>query len=130
MMEIARSIRQELNALSKDVLGTSSRWQKLVNKGYTELVTEEVEETVPAEKEGEQPTTKRVQAPVLSPTGARQYVVKYHTVESVQQLLLEQKAQLDNIRAMIKKQNEEVKAKQEAEATAKQLHQELSGSAT
>lgn len=124
-----RKTRLELDALSKDVFGVSSRWQKLVNKGYKEQVTEEVTETVPAEKEGEAPTTRQVQVPVKTAFGAFQYVIKRHTVESVAVYLAEQKVQLDNIRAMITKQNEEAKAKKLAEEETKKLHQENSGSA-
>lgn len=136
-MEISKNVRKELDALSKEVFGTSSRWQKLVNKGYDELVTEEVTETTPAEKEGDEPTKKQVQVPVLTASGAKQYVRKHHTVESVKEFLGVQKIQLDLVRKQIaqlqeeaKAKQEEEKAKKEAEDRAKQIHQQLSGSAT
>lgn len=124
-----RKTRNELDTLSKDVFGSSSRWQKLVTKGYTEQVTEEVTETVPSDKEGEPPTTKQVSVPVKTAFGAFQSVTKYHTIESVKEFLLEQKAKLDSIRAQIAKQREEALAKQKAEEDAKKLHEENSGSA-
>lgn len=127
---VDRKTRLELDALSKDVFGASSRWQKLINKGYTELVTKEVTETVPAEKEGDAPTTKQVQVPVLTEFGAKQSVVKYHTVESVREFLLKQKATLDQIRDMMKQQHEEALAKKATEENAKKLNEEFSGSAS
>jgi len=129
MMQVNRTDRKELDALSKDIFGVSSRWQKLVEKGYSELVTEEKTETVPAEKEGDEPTTRQVKVPILTSFGAKQYVIKRHTLESVKEFLLEQKTQLDNIRAQIKKHQEEQKAKEDAENRAKQIHEQVAGSA-
>lgn len=128
MTQIARKEREELNSLSKSVFGTASRWAKLVNQGYTELVTEDKEETVPAEKEGEASTTRVVKVPVLK-NGAKQYVVKHHTVESIRTLLLSHKTQLDAIRQMMKEQQENARAKEQEEARAKELQGQISGSA-
>lgn len=134
-MEITRVERKELDLLSKDVFGASSRWQKLIDKGYDELVTEEVEETVPAEKEGDEPTKRTVRVPVKV-DGANRYVRKYHTIESVLEFMVEQKKQLDIFRAQLAKQRDELMAKieaekvqKEAEEVAKQVHATLSGSA-
>lgn len=129
-MDITRNLRKELDSLSKEVFGTSSRWQKLVDKGYDELVTEEVTETVPAEKEGDEPTTRQVRVPVLSESGAKQFVRKFHTVESVREFLGVQKIQLDLIREQIRKLQEDEQAKKLEEARTKQIHEEASGSAT
>lgn len=128
-MNISKTLRNELDALSKELFGTSSRWQKLVDKGYDEVVTEEVEETVPAEKEGDEPTKRKVQMPVLV-GGSRQFVRKHHTVESVREFMEVQKIQLDLLKAQIKQAQEDAKKKQDEEKAAKGLHQELSGSAT
>lgn len=127
-MNISKALRNELNTLSKELFGTTSRWQKLVDKGYDELVTEEVEETVPAEKEGEEATTRKVKMPVLL-RGSRQFVRKFHTVESVREFMGVQKIQMDLIRAQIKQAQEDAKKKQEEEQAAKDVHQALSGSA-
>ena len=128
-MQLTKNERKELDALSRDVFGISSRWQKMVEKGEKELVTHEVTETVPAEKEGEEPTTRQVRVPLLSERGEQQFVMKRHTVECVKELLSGYKSQLDTIRAQIAAQKEEASAKQRAEEQAKQLHKELSGSA-
>jgi len=135
-MKITKLQRNELDGLSKTLFGSSSQWQKLVDKGYDELVTEEVEETVPAEKEGEEPAKRMVKVPVLSPGGSKQYIRKYHTLESVVEFMKEQKIQWDammkartELIAKIDKENAEKKAKEDAEALAKQVHSGVSGSA-
>ena len=128
-MNISKSLRNELNELSLDVFGTASRWQKLVTKGYKELRVRKVTEVVPAEKEGEESTTQEVEVPVKTDFGAYQYDIKYHTVESVREFLLEQKAKLDVVRAHAARQQADALAKREAEVKARELHQELSGSA-
>jgi len=128
-MNIDRQTKDELNALSKEVFGASSRWQKLIGNGYTELVTEEVEEVVPAEKEGEEPTTRKVRVPLKNAAGMHQSVIKYHTVESVREYMLDRKKMLDQIRAQIKKQQDEARAKKEQEELTKKVHDDLQGSA-
>lgn len=127
---VDRKTRLELNALSKDVFGVSSKWQKLVEKGYLEEVTEEVTETVPAEKEGDAPTTKTVRVPVLTASGGKQSVLKRYTVDSVREFLLERQKSLNILRALLKKQHEEKLAKAKEEAEAKKLNAEHGGSAT
>lgn len=133
---ISKKERKELDELSKNVFGSSSRWQKLMGKGYTELVTKEVVETVPPEKEGDEPTTKTVQVPVKTEFGADQYVVKYHTVESVKKYMEEQKELLENIRSQIQKLQEdqiklqeEQKKQEQNEKIAKEINKQMGGSA-
>ena len=125
-----REKREELNALSKDVFGTASRWQKLVSKGYTALQAVEEQEVVPADKEGEEPTVRTVDVPVLTENGAKQYAVEYHTVDSIREFLVAQKTQLDAIRKQLKEQQEKALSDKKAEEQAKELHRTLSGSAT
>jgi len=127
-MNISRNERKELDALSKEVFGTSSRWQKLVNRGYVELVTEKVTETVPGEN-GEPDTTREVDAPKLRKDGAHQSVMKQHTVESIREAMLEGKAKIDEMKAKIAAMQAEQAAKQEADARAKALQESAGGSA-
>ena len=127
-MYLSKAEREELNALSLSVYGVKSRWQKLVEKGYPELLTEETEELVPAEKEGEEPTKRTVRVPVLK-NGSQQYTLKRHTFESVKQLLTEQKTRMDEIRAQIKKLQEDAAEKKKQEELAKKMNEELGGSA-
>jgi hypothetical protein len=118
-MNITKVERKELDLLSREVFGSSTRWQRLIDKGYDEAVTEEVEETVPAEKEGEEPTKRKVKVPVKV-NGSTQYTRKYHTIESVLEFMVEQKKQLDIFRAQLAKQKEEFLANMEAEKIAKE----------
>jgi len=125
--------RQELNALSKEVFGSSSKWQKLVTKGYSELITEEVEEYVPGETDKDgvvgEGSTRKVQIPVKLPNGAHQSVWKYHTPESVKTHMVERKRQLEELRALVEKMKAEEKAKKDQEELTKQVQAEASGSA-
>jgi hypothetical protein len=135
-MDITKAQRIELNTLSKFVFGTASKWQKLVDKGYDEVITEEVEETVPAEKEGDEPTVRKVKVPVLSPTGGTQLLRKYYTIDSILEFMREQKVQIEAIyeerRKLILQLQEEAKAreaKEKEEALAKQVQATTAGSA-
>lgn len=121
-MDIPRQTREELNALSKEVFGVPSRWQKLLRNGSKYLVTKKTTEEVPG-KDGEAPTTKEIEVPVLTEYGAKQYRQKYYTVDDIRTLLLEAKAKMDEMRATVKKQQEEqaaLKAKQELEDKIKE----------
>lgn len=128
--DLTREEKNELNALSKDVYGASSRWQKLINKGYTKLFTEETTEYVPnAEDETKEGTTRKVQVPIKRKDGALQSVMTYHTVDSIKAEMIDRKAKLDEIRAILKKQQDEARTKQEQEDLSKKIHQELGGTA-
>jgi len=127
--QLTREERAELNALSKDVYGASSRWQKLVNAGYNKLITEEVTEFVPAEKEGSVGTTRKVQVPVKRSDGALQSVLTRHTVDSIRAEMTDRKAKLEEIRAILKKQREDAKAAQELKQLSQKVQQELGGTA-
>lgn len=124
--------RQELNTLSKELFGSSSRWQKLVNKGFAQLVTEEVNEIKPAASEDDKSTdeerTVKVKVPTKRADGALQSTTVRHTVESVMELMLKLKVQRDEYLEKVRLAKEEQKAKQEAEALAKRVHEEISGS--
>lgn len=124
-----REQRDELNALSKEVFGSSSRWQKLVSNGYAKLLTEEVEEIVPAAKAGDRPTMRKISVPLKREDGAHQSTTEHHTVASVKTFMLERKAQIDAFRAQMKKMQEEQQAKKDQEKLALKVHEELQGSA-
>lgn len=139
-MFIDRATREELNALSKEIFGSASRWKKFVD-GVPQTVTREVEETVPAEFETrtdengvetqvevKAAETKKVQVPVLinpnplnkkNPDGHVYKTIKRYTIEETRQMLLDMKVQLDNFRAQMKAQQEEQAAKQAAEKAQK-----------
>jgi hypothetical protein len=129
MMQISYTDRKELDTLSKNVFGVSSRWQKLIEKGHPELVVEDKTETVPPAKEGDEPTTRVVKVPVLSKTGAKQYTIKRYTLETVKDHMLECEKQLAVIREQIKKMEEEKKNQEENEKRIEGIHELLAGSA-
>lgn len=136
-MDIPRELRMELNALSKEVFGVSSRWQKLLKKGTMELVTRKTTEVVPAKTADnngvteilEPETTKEVEVPVLTPYGAKVFVPKNYTLEEIHTLLLGYKKQIDEIKATMKLQEEEKKAKEALETAGKAVREAAQGSA-
>ena len=131
--EVKGAELEELDALSKEVFGATSRWKTLITKGYVEQVMEEVQEYVPGETKEDGTTgegfTRMVQVPVKRKDGANLSVHKYHDVTSVRAFLLDCKARLDKIKAEIQRMQEEAKAKKDAEALAKKVHEEAQGSA-
>lgn len=127
-MNLDYKTKQELNALSKEVFGVSSRWQKLVKNGYSEVITEEVEELVPSDVLGEEPKTEKVRKPVLRADGAKLSTTKRYTVESVKELMLKLKTAREEYLARLKKMQEEAKAAQEKQDLAKKIHVEATGS--
>jgi hypothetical protein len=131
MSYVERELREELNTLSKEIFGVSSKWQKLM-KGMRIKATKTVEEVVPGEevtvkhadgtetKEMTPATTRTVQVPLLTEHGAEYSVVEYKTAEEVLEQLKDMKVQLDNFRAQMKAQQEEQAAKKaQADAEAK-----------
>jgi hypothetical protein len=108
MNSLSREEKEELNKLSKDVLGASSRWRKMIENGYAEQIMRTVVEEVPGEN-GAPATTRTVQIPVLLENGVKQYRTQYHTVESVRTFMLELKDQRDQIMAQIQKQKDQQK---------------------
>lgn len=133
LWEVRGEEREQLDSLSKEVFGASSRWQTLVKKGFSELVTEELEEYVPGETAADgtvgEGITRKVQVPVKRKDGAHQHVMKRHDIKSVTLYMIERKAQIDKIKAEIKRMQDEEKAKKDAEALAKKVNAEASGSA-
>jgi hypothetical protein len=69
--------RQKLNELSKLVFGSSSRWQKIVNKGVAEPMERDREVTLPDNKGG-------LKTKVYTD---KKSVVRHYTVEEVTQLM-------------------------------------------
>lgn len=133
LWEVRGEEREQLDALSKEVFGASSRWQSLVTKGYSELVTEEVEEYVPEATDKDGKVTpgfnRKVRVPVKRKDGALQSTKKYHDIKSVTIYMLDRKAQLDKIKAEVKRMQDEARAKKEADALAKRVHEDAQGSA-
>jgi len=125
---VSREERLELNALSKEIFGVSSKWQKLISDGVTKVLTRKTTETVPGEN-GEPDTTFEVEVPVLTKSGAKQSYVHRMTVEEVKEMLSNLKAQRDAFFAEQKRLQEEAAAKKAQEDLEKSVHKEAMGSA-
>jgi predicted PolB exonuclease-like 3'-5' exonuclease len=126
---LTKAQREELKALSKEVFGSSSRYQKLMGKGYMEMLTEELSEIVPGEKEGDPDVEKMVKIPVKTADGALQYVQKYHTAESVKAYMEQCRVTIEKFKADMAKKEVEEKAKKEQVQANMEAHQKLGGSA-
>jgi len=127
-MNVDRKTREELNALSQEVFGSSSRWHKLVTKGVPELLTEEIDEILPNEKEGEPDTVKQVKVAIRREDGSHLSVMKYFTVDTIREYMLARKVQLDLFKVELARLQEEARAKKEAEKLANTVHQAAGGS--
>lgn len=117
--------RKELEALSKEVFGSSTKYKKFMEQGFQELVTEEIDDIVPSTKDGEPDTVKKVKVPVKRADGALQYVTKYHTKESIRLFMLIGKEQIDKLKADIERKKQE----EEAKKTAERVQEDVGGSA-
>lgn len=116
-MFIERKIREELNALSKEVFGVASRWQKFID-GVKEPVTRKVIENVPGENGA--PDTVRemnVQIP-YGDSKIPQYVIKQYTPQETKELLVKMKKQRDEYFAKMKEQQDLKKATERVQELA------------
>lgn len=123
-----REQREELKALSKEVFGVSSRYQKLYE--YNQVLTQKIKEIVPG-VDGSEDEEKEVEVPIYAKgtTKVKQSVRKYRSTEEVIELLRSFKAKRDEFLAQMKAQQEAAKAKKEQDAAAEKLKEELTGSA-
>lgn len=108
-----RNERDQLKALSKEVFGVSSKYQRFL-EGVAEVITHEVDEEVPGDAPA---TTRKVRVPTLTANGVKQTRIKRYTFQETLDLLLSFKAQRD---AMSKAQLD-----QQAAAAAKKVQDEL-----
>ena len=128
--DLTKDEKVELGALSREVFGSSSKWLKMIDKGVTELVTEEVTEFVPSADEDGEGTTRQVNVPVKAKNGALQYRIKRHTVDSIKSNMLTLKAQIEAFKTVLAKMRAEQDAAKAASELADKVHQHVGGSAT
>jgi hypothetical protein len=123
----SRETIEELNAISKLVYGSKSRWRKLVEKGELEPV---MEDTKKLHLDGSSEMIK-TQVMHAGPNGGEvpKYTLVRYTPKSVKEKMLNLKAQIDGFMEMIRKQQEEQKAKAQLAEDAKVLVQSNAGSA-
>lgn len=125
--DATREQRDQMKALSQEIFGASSKWQKLYK--YDAALTLTKTETVPG-VDGAPDTTKEVEVPLyVEGTKVKQFERKYRTTQEVLDLLLSFKAKRDEYLANMKKLQAEALAKRKADEERKKLEQELSGSA-
>ncbi len=119
-MDIPRAVREEMNALSKEVFGVPSKWQKLLRKGTMQLQTKEIEEEVPG-KEGEAPTKKKVTVAKLNEHGQKYSVQKYYTIDEIKKIMLDAKAAMDAAKAA------QAERKKQQELEQQHVHEQAAG---
>jgi len=125
--DATREQRDQMKALSMEIFGASSKWQKLYK--FDETLTEMVTETIPG-VDGAEDTTKEVKVPLYVPgTKVKQIKRQYRSTQEVLELLLMFKAKRDEYIANMKKMQQEALAKRLADEKAKKLQEELGGSA-
>lgn len=126
---LPRAVINELNELSRDVFGASSRWRKMIYPGVAEIVMEDVKELVPRNDDSGESDEQDVQVPVKRRDGAMISVIKHHTADSIRDYMINRKAELDNLRANMEALQVEAKVKKEQEELEKKVHADLVGSA-
>ncbi len=131
-MYIEKELQDQLKALSKEIFGSQSKYQKFLKNGTLELITRKQTETVPGEN-GEADTTKEVDVPVLTANGTKQFKQVYYTPESLLEKLQKMKVIRDEFLAQMKKQQDEqaaaAKAKKDEEDRLQKIKEDLTGSA-
>ena len=116
-----------MKALSLEIFGASSKWQKLYK--YDAALTLTKTETIPG-VDGAEDTTKEVEVPLyVEGTKVKQFERKYRTTQEVLDLLLSFKAKRDEYLANMRKLQAEALAKRKADEERKKIEQELAGSA-
>jgi hypothetical protein len=125
--DATREQREQMKALSLEIFGASSKWQKLYK--YDAALTLTKTETIPG-VDGAEDTTKEVEVPLyVEGTKVKQFERKYRTTQEVLDLLLSFKAKRDEYLANMRKLQAEALAKRKADEERKKIEQELAGSA-
>lgn len=124
---LSREERQELNALSKEVFGATSKWLKYINQGHPVKATTTVKESVPQDDGTEKLVEKQVAK--LLPHGAEYRIMKYYTISEVKAMMLDLKEKITAFKEMLKQQEVERQAKETAAKLAKAVQSQAGGSA-
>jgi hypothetical protein len=125
-MQYSRETVNELNALSKEVFGTTSKWKKMIDMGVTEPVMEDTKRLTLKDGKEEYETVK-TQKTHIGPNGAELPLFNLHhyDVDSVKEFMLGILVQRIQIRQAIERAKEE-KAK---ETLRQQITEQASGTA-
>lgn len=122
-MYIDRKTKEELNALSKSVFGTTSKWRKMMELGVSEIVQEDTKKLVVKDGKEEYETIK---TPVMHKDQLVVNRLKRYTIDEVREFMLMVKDRQEQFREAMKRVEEEQKAKAAAKQT---VAEEASGSA-
>lgn len=119
----SRKVNEEMNTLSKEVFGTTSKWKKMIDKGVVHSV---MEEATRLNHDGTSEKTKVPKKHVGPNKGELNLFELYHyTLESVREFMLDVKAKRQQLADAIKRINEEEKA---AKATKDAALKDATGS--
>jgi hypothetical protein len=117
----SRETINELNQLSKEVFGSTSRWRKLVEEGEQRLVTEQITQFDPEANNGEGEEKKVTIASLHHSTNGgklyKHYLHRY-TTETVKELMIAVKAKREEFMVQLKQQQIDQQAAKEATAEA------------
>ncbi len=121
-----REVINELNALSKEIFGSTSKWKKMIEKGVPELVEENTKKLT---MNGTKEEYETVKTPVLynGPSGNaefHQHVLKRYTVDEVREFML----MVRDRREQMKLAMAQIEAQQKAQKAAKEAAERASGS--
>jgi hypothetical protein len=122
----SRETINELNQLSKEIFGASSKWRKMVESGVLEPVMEDIKKVNP---DGTFEMTK-IQAMHTSTKGGevpKSRIVRY-TPETIKAYMVERKAQKEQFIAALAKMEQDKRAANAAEAAKKAALEHASGS--
>lgn len=125
-MQYSREVINEMNALSKEVFGSTSKWKKMVEKGVAELIEEDTKKLTM--KDGKE-VVETVKTPLMhvgsSGGELHKSVLKRYTLEEAKEFMLLVKDRRAQVQAAIKR----IEEQQKAEAAAKAEAEKASGTA-
>ena len=106
-----RKTIDEMNALSKQVFGSTSKWRKMVEKGVWEPLEEETKRLTFKDGKEEYETVK---TPVLHKDQLQKHTLHRYTVSEAMNFMVNVLIKREEIRQAIEKAKEQAKAEQES----------------
>lgn len=114
-MNIDRKTKEELNQLSKEVFGSTSKWKKMCELGVAEPI---MEDTIKLTMVDGKEVKENVKTPVLYKDSIPTSTLRRYTIPEVREFMLTAKDRQEQVRAAIKRIEEQQKAQAAAKATA------------
>lgn len=114
----SREVINELNALSKEIFGSTSKWKKMIELGVPELIQEDTKKLTVVDGKQETETVKTPKMHVgLNGGELHQHTLRRYTVDEVREFMLTVKDRQEQVRQMIKRIEAQNKAQEEAKRT-------------